>query len=154
MATSSPYGSYHRDPIHDPEMPDVVEYRLIARVIFNPPQNPSGIGHYITKTQVKDGTYLYNDMSTSRSIAEIQEDFEKIAVHSKKAIEVEDTSDDEIGFISQTQTRLTGISGQSGPASGPSPGRARVWAARARRRAGPGLHQGSGPGLGFRKPGP
>ncbi|KAJ7210793.1 hypothetical protein GGX14DRAFT_624941 [Mycena pura] len=45
-------------------------------------------------------------------------------------------------------------SGQSGPASGPSPGRARVWAARARRRAGPGLHQGSGPGLGFRKPGP
>ncbi|KAJ7206635.1 hypothetical protein GGX14DRAFT_637731 [Mycena pura] len=44
--------------------------------------------------------------------------------------------------------------GQSGPASGPSPGRARVWAARARRRAEPGLYQGSGPGLSFRKSGP
>ncbi|KAJ7215449.1 hypothetical protein GGX14DRAFT_391878 [Mycena pura] len=52
-----------------------------------------------------------------------------------------------------TETVLK-ISGQSGSASGPSPARARLWAARARRRAGPGLYQGSGPGLSFRKPGP
>ncbi|KAJ7215801.1 hypothetical protein GGX14DRAFT_391484 [Mycena pura] len=56
--------------------------------------------------------------------------------------------------IATLKVVIFGSSGQSGPASGPRPSRARLWAARARRRVGPGLHQGSGPGLSFRKPGP
>ncbi|KAJ7194041.1 hypothetical protein GGX14DRAFT_404999 [Mycena pura] len=95
--------------------------------------------------------------SLLQGIDKCTEDIKSIQTKLQLSIEkdIQGKLDDEIqGFREMLAAIHLGPSGQSGPASGPSPGRARVWAARARRRAGPGLYQGSGPGLSFRKPGP
>ncbi|KAJ7483763.1 hypothetical protein B0H11DRAFT_2231915 [Mycena galericulata] len=74
------------DPINrhhfDPPMPDVacpltlslgkeVEYQLIARVIYIPPNGPGSIGHYVTKARVKDKTYFYNDLRREGLLTEL-----------------------------------------------------------------------------------
>ncbi|KAJ7318307.1 hypothetical protein DFH08DRAFT_819914 [Mycena albidolilacea] len=124
----------------DPTMPDLhcpltlqlgdgVEYMLIARVLYLGPTKSGSVGHYITKTRLKDSTYLYNDCRrgglltelgplhlledhdaqtcfvlylrtskayiTSRTVAEIQEDFAKIPKHPNEIIRIPD-SDDEL----------------------------------------------------------
>ncbi|KAJ7870476.1 hypothetical protein B0H14DRAFT_2571276 [Mycena olivaceomarginata] len=102
---------------------------LIARVLYLGPTKSGSVGHYITKTRLKDSTYLYNDCRrgglltelgplhlledhdaqtcfvlylrtskayiTSRTVAEIQEDFAKIPKHPNEIIRIPD-SDDEL----------------------------------------------------------
>lgn len=63
----------HSDNMHDePLVTDLfcpltlnlgfdIEYILSARVIFVPPVE-GGVAHYLTKTKLKDSTYLYNDL--------------------------------------------------------------------------------------------
>ncbi|KAJ7207423.1 hypothetical protein GGX14DRAFT_396255 [Mycena pura] len=81
-SSSTPVGTHTRDPVSDPEMPDVacplilnlgpnVEYQLISRVLFIPAQDTDKIGHYITKTRVKDRTYLYNDLQRGGKLTEL-----------------------------------------------------------------------------------
>ncbi|KAJ7036408.1 hypothetical protein C8F04DRAFT_1181418 [Mycena alexandri] len=106
-----------------------VEYTLIARVLYIGPKSVDSIGHYLTKTRVKNNTYLYNDLQhggslnelgplhlledhdpntsfvvylrtsraskTSRTVAEINTDFEQIPVRPRVTIEITD-DDDEI----------------------------------------------------------
>ncbi|KAJ7283204.1 hypothetical protein C8J57DRAFT_1675521 [Mycena rebaudengoi] len=47
-----------------------VEYILIARIIFIPPAEGE-IGHYVTKTRLKDSTYLYNDLHNNGLLTEL-----------------------------------------------------------------------------------
>ncbi|KAJ6537048.1 hypothetical protein B0H19DRAFT_1079425 [Mycena capillaripes] len=72
----------HGDNLHDgPLVTDIVcplilnlcfdvEYTLIARVIFIPPVD-GGVGHYVTKTRLKGGTYLYNDLRHNGLLTEL-----------------------------------------------------------------------------------
>jgi hypothetical protein len=66
----------------DPETPDVacplilnlgsdVQYTLIARVIYLGPQAEGRIGHYVTKTRLKDSTYMYNDRRRGGLLTEL-----------------------------------------------------------------------------------
>ncbi|KAJ7797135.1 hypothetical protein B0H13DRAFT_2392309 [Mycena leptocephala] len=66
----------------DPETPDVacplilnlgsdVQYTLIARVIYLGPQAEGTIGHYVTKTRLKDSTYMYNDRRRGGLLTEL-----------------------------------------------------------------------------------
>ncbi|KAJ7200201.1 hypothetical protein GGX14DRAFT_660762 [Mycena pura] len=48
-----------------------VEYQLISRVLFIPAQDTDKIGHYITKTRIKDRTYLYNDLQRGGKLTEL-----------------------------------------------------------------------------------
>jgi hypothetical protein len=47
-----------------------VEYTLIARVIFLEGE-PGTVSHYITKTRLKDNTYIYNDLRREGSLTEL-----------------------------------------------------------------------------------
>jgi hypothetical protein len=66
----------------DPTMPDLhcpltlqlgdgVEYMLIARVLYLGPTKSGSVGHYITKTRLKDSTYLYNDCRRGGLLTEL-----------------------------------------------------------------------------------
>lgn len=46
-----------------------VEYQLISRVIFL--GDSDSVGHYVTKSRLKNATYLYNDMQRSGSLTEL-----------------------------------------------------------------------------------
>ncbi|KAF7354491.1 hypothetical protein MVEN_01138400 [Mycena venus] len=144
----------------DPTMPDLhcpltmqlgdgVEYTLIARVIYLGPPNPGSVGHYITKTRLRDGTYLYNDCRrgglltelgplhlledhdaqtcyvlylrtskasiTSRTVAEIQQDFAKIPEQPNEIIPIMD-SDDE---LDQMLIESITLRSENGPLASP-----------------------------------
>ncbi|KAJ7241092.1 hypothetical protein C8J57DRAFT_1527134 [Mycena rebaudengoi] len=105
-----------RDPVTDSNLaefhcplrlklqPDVV-YKLIAKVTGLGAMREDEIGHFITKIKIRDTTYLYNDLArngeatTSRSVAEIKADFEKLPVPVEKApiLILDDSDDDEVG---------------------------------------------------------
>ncbi|KAF8142419.1 hypothetical protein K438DRAFT_1784824 [Mycena galopus ATCC 62051] len=48
-----------------------VQYHLIARVLYIPPEATRTIGHYMTKTRVKGRTYLYNDLERKGVLTDI-----------------------------------------------------------------------------------
>ncbi|KAJ7351230.1 hypothetical protein DFH08DRAFT_805964 [Mycena albidolilacea] len=96
-----------------------VKYMLIARVLYLGPTDENSIGHYITRTRLKNGglltelgpLHLLEDLDaktcfvlylrtskasiTSRAVAEIQEDFAKIPEQPDEIIQIPD-SDDEL----------------------------------------------------------
>ncbi|KAJ7763992.1 hypothetical protein DFH07DRAFT_939194 [Mycena maculata] len=71
-----------RDVETDPDLPQIscpltiklgsdVEYKLVSRVLFYGDVDPSSIGHYVTKTELKNSTYLYNDLQHGGSLVEL-----------------------------------------------------------------------------------